>query len=372
MQFKEVVGQQELKKHLIQEVEKDKISHAQLFLGNAGHGGLPLALAFVQYLFCDNRNSIDSCGGCPSCRKVKELQHPDLHFSFPVVLKPYKKSDAALGHWRDQIKEDPYFSQTDWLKRIDEKERKPVIGTEESQEIIKKLSLKSYEGGFKVMIIWMAEEMNTVCSNKLLKIIEEPPPKTLFILLSEKQDQLLQTIISRTQILKIPRINSDDLTTYLRKDQTVSLSNIESIVARVEGDLLKAKELMGTHRELDENRELFIQLMRVCFKKDVIPMLDWAENIASISKERQKIFLLYSLHMFRQSILRNYTDHQLTKVSDEEEAFLTKFAKFVSGNNLTDFMETFNDAHYHIERNANTKLLFTDLCFKVMRFIHFA
>ncbi len=372
MQFKDIVGQHELKRHLIQEVEKEKISHAQLFLGNPGYGGLPLALAFIQYLFCENKNATDSCGLCPSCRKVTELQHPDLHFSFPVVLSSYKKSDFALVHWRDQIKESPYFSQNDWLRRIDEKERKPTIGTDESQEIIKKLTLKSYEGGYKVMLIWMAEEMNTVCSNKLLKIIEEPPPKTLFILLSENQDTLLQTIVSRTQILKIPRINSDDLTSYLRKDQTVSLSNIESIVARAEGDLLKAQELMGTHIELDENREMFIQLMRVCFKKDVIQMLDWSDDIAGITKERQKIFLNYSLHMFRQSILRNYTDHQLTKVSDEEEAFLAKFAKFVSGNNLSDFMKTFSDAHYHIERNANTKLLFTDLCFKVMRFIHVA
>jgi DNA polymerase-3 subunit delta' len=372
MQFKHVIGQHELKKHLIEEVKHEKVSHAQLFLGNAGYGGLPLALSFVQYLFCEHKGETDSCGTCPSCHKVQELQHPDLHFSFPVVLAINKKSDAFIKDWREQIKEQPYFSGNDWLRRIDVKERKPVIGTEESQEIIKKLSLKSYEGGFKVMIIWMAEEMNATCANKLLKILEEPPKNTLFILLCESQDKLLQTIISRTQILKIPRISSDDLTSYLKQTANVSASAIESVVGRVEGDLIAANELFGSSSEQDENRELFIQLMRVCYKKDVIPMLDWAEEIASTSKERQKIFVNYALHMFRQSMLRNYTEHQLTKVSTEEDQFLKNFARFITGKNVFDFMETFNDAHYHIERNANTKILFTNLCFKVMRYIHFA
>ncbi|MEY3199991.1 MAG: polymerase subunit delta, partial [Bacteroidota bacterium] len=323
MQFKDVIGQEGLKKQFIHEVENNKISHAQLFLGNAGYGGLPLAMAFVQYLFCENKNSKDSCGVCASCRRIATLQHPDVHFSFPVVLAAHKKSDGAIHHWREQIKEQPYFSQVEWLRRIDEKERKPMIGTEESQDIIKKLTLKSYEGGYKVMIIWMAEEMNTVCANKLLKILEEPPQKTL--LLCEKQDLLLPTIVSRTQIVKIPRINSEDLNSYLENNFAVNGSNLESIVAR--------------------SRELFIQLMRVCYKKDVLPMLDWAEDVAASSKDRQKIFLQYSLHMFRQSLLRNYTGGQLTRVSSEEEDFLGKFAKFITGKNIQDFMETFDDAY---------------------------
>lgn len=372
MQFKEIIGQYELKNHLIQEVEKEKISHAQLFLGKAGYGGLPLALAFVQYLFCDNKQQEDSCGVCPSCRKVSELQHPDLHFSFPVVQALHKKSDPFLPEWREQIKEQPYFTLNDWLRRIDVKERKPIISTEESQEIIRKLSLKSYEGGFKVMIIWMAEEMNPTCANKLLKILEEPPAKTLFILLCEKQEQILQTILSRTQIVKIPRIQSEDLSLYLRNRVEISASNAESIVARIEGDAIQALELIGTHQDQDENRELFIQLMRVCYKKDVIPMLDWAEEISATGKERQKVFVQYALHMFRQSMLRNYTENHLTRVSKEEDEFLQKFARFITGNNVFDFMETFNDAHYHIDRNANAKILFTNLCFKVMRYIHFA
>lgn len=372
MQFKQVIGQRELKSHLIQEIRSDKVSHAQLFLGKSGYGNLPMALAFVQYLFCEDKQENDSCGVCASCRKTQELQHPDLHFSFPVVQAINKKSDAFLPEWRAQIKEKPYFNLNDWLTRIDEKGRKPIIGTEESQEIIKKLNLKSYEGGYKVMIIWMAEEMNATCSNKLLKILEEPPAKTLFILVCESHDSLLQTIISRTQLVKVPRISLDDLSKHLKENQSLSKEASESMAARVDGDMIEALEMLGDGHEQDENRELFIKLMRVCYKKDVIPMMDWAEEISAITKEKQKIFIRYALHMFRQSMLRNYTDDQLTRVSDEENQFLKNFAKFITGNNVFDFMETFNDAHYHIERNANAKILFTNICFKVMRYIHVA
>jgi DNA polymerase-3 subunit delta' len=372
MQFKDIVGQAELKAHLVQEVNEDKISHAQMFLGRPGFGGLPLALAFIQYLFCEQKTAQDSCGVCSSCRKVMELQHPDIHFSFPVVLAIDKKSDAFIKDWRAQVKESPYFNLNQWTARIDDKGRKPIIGTEESQEIIRKLTLKSYEGGYKVMVIWMAEEMNSTCANKLLKILEEPPARTLFLLLSESQDQLLPTILSRTQLVKISRIALDDVAQYIQQKKQLDSSLSISIAAQAEGDLIETLDLLGAHEEKDTNRELFIQLMRVCYKKDVLPMLDWAEDLAAIGKEKQKTFLKYALHMFRQSLLKNYTENQLTRTSKEEDAFLQNFAKFITGNNIAGFMETFNDAHYHIDRNANPKILFTELCFKVMRFIHFA
>ena len=372
MQFKDVIGQDEQKHLLINSVSGNKISHAQLMLGNAGYGGLPLALAYIQYLFCERKTDQDSCGECPSCRKVTELQHPDLHFSFPVVQAIDKKSDAFLKEWREQIKENPYFNLFQWTSRIDEKGRKPIIGTEESQEIIKKLSLKSFEGGYKVMLIWMAEEMNETCSNKLLKILEEPPAKTLFILLAESQEYLLQTILSRTKLVKIPRIDLGELSSYLSSRYAISLSTATSIAAQTEGNVIEAEGLMQENESRDLNREIFIKLMRVCYKKDVIQMMDWAEEISPLGKEKQKIFLKYALHMFRQSLLKNYTNDQLTRVSKEEDDFLKNFSRFITGNNITDFMHSFNDAHYHIDRNANPKILFTELCFKVMRYIHFA
>jgi DNA polymerase-3 subunit delta' len=372
MQFKAVVGQQNIKQHLIDEVNHDKISHAQLFLGKQGYGGLNLALAFAQYIFCQNKTEKDSCGTCPSCLQAEKLQHPDLHFSFPTVLPISKTSDGLLNEWREINIEEEVFSLDDWTRKIDQKERKPIIGTDQSEEIIKKLSLKSFEGGYKIMIIWMAEEMNSTCSNKLLKIIEEPPEKTLFILISESSEKLLQTILSRTQIVLIPRINMEELRDHLVKNHSVNQSEAESISSRVDGDLLEAKEILKTSTEQDYNRELFIQLMRVCYKKSVLEMIGWAEETASLSKGRQLIFLKYALHMFRQSILKNYTQDILTRTSSDEDNFLDKFAKFITGNNIEDFMKTFNDAHYQIERNANSKILFTNLCFNVMRYIHIA
>lgn len=370
MQFKDVIGQEELKRHLIDEVKRDRISHAQLFLGNNGHGGLPLALAFSQYILCANRTETDSCGVCSSCLKVNDLQHPDVHFSFPVVLSIDKTSDKFLPIWRTQIAKNPYFSLNQWNKEIDEKGRQPVIGTDESELIIRKLNLKSFEGGYKVMIIWMTEEMNTTCANKLLKILEEPTPRTVFLLIAESQEKLLQTIISRTQLVKIPRLSLDDIRSHLISKQ-IDSSTATSIAAQAEGNLLEALELAEESAK-SKNREMFIQLMRVCYKKDVIPMMDWAQSVSELGKDQQKTFLKYALHMFRQSLLRNYTDTQLTKTSKEEDQFLQNFARFITGNNIQGFMENFNDAYYHIERNANAKILFTELCFKVMRYIHFA
>lgn len=373
MQFSEVIGHGELKKQLVDEIKYQKVAHAQLFIGKPGYGVLPLALAFVQYLFCDNRSENDSCGSCSACVKTTRLQHPDLHFSFPTVGAVSKTSNGFLDKWREQINEQPYFSLNDWMRKMDPvSQRKPIIATEEGDEIIRKLSLRSFEGGSKVMIIWMAEEMNHYCSNKLLKIIEEPPGDTVFILISEAQEKLLPTIVSRTQIVNVPRINIDDLSHELMTVKTISSSDADSIAARVDGDLIQALEILGSHEESDENRDLFMQLMRVCYKKNVVDMLDWSDAIAGKNRARQKIFLEYALHMFRQSMLRNYTEDRLTRVSEEEEAFLNNFSRFITGNNVFDFMETFNNAHYHIDRNANGRILFTNLCFQVMRYIHAA
>jgi DNA polymerase-3 subunit delta' len=288
-----------------------------------------MAIAYAQYIVCNNKGS-ENDGENAACNlKFGHLSHPDLHFVYPTVttedVKSKPKSLDFIQEWRQFLLETPYGGLFDWYKMLGVQNKQGEIRVDDAQEIVKSLSLKAHEGGYKVMIIWMAEEMNATCANKLLKILEEPPKNTLFILLCESQDKMLQTIISRTQILKIPRISSDDLTKHLKQTASVSGSAIESIVGRVEGDVIAAHELLGSSTEQDENRELFIQLMRVCYKKDVIPMLDWAEEIASTSKERQKIFVNYALHMFRQSMLRNYTDHQLTKVSTEEDQFLKNF-----------------------------------------------
>ncbi len=370
MQFKDVIGQSELKKDFIREIKQGKIAHAQLFMGPLGNGGLPLALAFTQYLFCKNPSDTDSCGVCPSCIKVQELQHPDVHFVYPVVQAISKVSSAFAADWRAQLKEEPYFDAYSWTKRIDPKERKPIISTEESIEIIHKLNLKSYEGGYKVMLIWLPEEMNSTCSNKLLKILEEPPKDTLFILVSEDPSKLLITIQSRTQFIRIPKIESEQLTTELVSRFGLEKTQAESITAFSEGNYIQSREFLKESDDKGIYREHFIQLMRTSYKKDVLGMMNWADEIASVSKERQKLFIQYALHMFRQSLLSNYMGDVLLRISSEEEQFLKNFAPFISGNNIREFIETFDDAYYHIDRNANARILFTQMCFQTMRFIH--
>ena len=374
MRFKEVIGQQKLKSDLIRAVLADKISHAQLFGGQAGFGTLPLALAYIQFLFCEQKQTDDSCGECSSCQKVEKLQHPDLHFAFPIVPNENSNkpsiSDDFISDWREQIRENPYFNLVDWIKKIDVKERKAVIKVDESKEILRKLSLKSFEGSYKIMLIWNPEEMNPACSNKLLKILEEPPAQTLFLLGSDKPDNLLLTIQSRTQKIRIPKIELALLSKYLQEKNQLTSVQADSIASFAEGNLLLAKEFMEASVNQSIYVDLFMVLMRVCYKKDVIAMMDWAEKISVEGKETQKLFLIYALHMFRQSNISNYIGESMMRVSQEEEEFLVKFAPFISGNNIREFISTFDNAYYHLERNANSKILFTQLCFQVMRFIH--
>ncbi len=370
MQFKDVIGHDTLKKQFIQEVNDDHISHAQLFLGKTGYGSLSLALAFVQYIFCENKESHDSCGTCASCRKISALQHPDVHFSFPTVQAISKLSDEQFPEWKKLVEEEPNFSLNDWISYSDPKGRKPILSVHQSQEIIKKLSLKSFEGNYKVSIIWMAEEMNQGCANKLLKIIEEPPAKTLFILIAENQEVILPTILSRTQLVKVKPISDQEMEKYLVNKGIQDDELKKSIVARSEGNARLAKELASGEKANNQNRTDFIQLMRICYKKEVLPMLDWAEKMGNYGREDQKNFLLYALYMIRQSLMKNYTEEQLMRASAEEVTFLQRFSRFITNNNVQDFTQLFNDAHYYVERNAHAKLLFTNITFEVMRYIH--
>lgn len=370
MQFKDVIGHETLKKQLIKEISEDRISHAQLFLGKTGYGGLPLLLAFLQYLFCTNRTDQDSCGECASCKKVRQLQHPDIHFSFPTVQAISKTADPMFKEWKELVLKNPYFNLNQWISHSDSKGRRPIISKHQSEEIVKKLSLKSFEGGYKVSVIWMADEMNPVCANKLLKIIEEPPAKTLFILLVEKQESIMPTILSRTQLLKIKQLPDVAIQTYLSSIGIKDEELVKSIVARSEGDLLKTIELSSSQGENNQNRTDFIQLMRVCYKKEVLPMMDWAEKMAGYGREEQKNFILYALYMVRQSMMKNFTSDQLVRASKEEIDFLNKFSRFITGNNVLEFTSLFNDSHYHIERNAHAKMLFTNITFEIMRYIH--
>ena len=372
MLFKDVLGHSELKQKFISDVRDNQVSHAHLFLGNIGYGGLPLTLAFVQYLMCEDKKEDDSCGVCGACKKVQKLEHPDVHFSFPTVQTISKTSDPLFSLWKTLVLENPYLSLNEWINESDDKGRKPIISVHQSEEIIKKLTLKSFDGGYKVSVIWLAEEMNAACANKLLKIIEEPPKNTVFILIVESEEHMLPTILSRTQITKIKQLKSEELSQFLKSKKNVSQDLIRSIASRTEGDLSLAMELLNAGDDVNSNYTRFVELMRVCYKKEVLPMMHWAEKMATLGREEQKHFLKYALYMVRQSLMKNYTDEHLMSASNDEAEFLAKFAQFITGNNVLEFNQLFNDAHYNIERNAHSKLLFTNITFEVMRYIHFA
>ncbi|MBM3425159.1 MAG: DNA polymerase III subunit delta [Bacteroidetes bacterium] len=370
MFFKDIVGQKTIIADLIKESASGKTAHAKTFVGSPGFGTLPVALAYSRYLLCEQPGPTDACGICSSCVQMNDLQHPDLHCVFPVVQSISKTSDGLINEWRDLVKQSPYFSSFDWLKVMDEKERNPIIGVEESKEIIKKINLKSFQGGFKVVIIFGSEQMNAECSNKLLKVLEEPPLKTLFLLLAEQQLEVLPTVQSRTQITIFPRLQPIEIAGYLMEKYSIDRQTADGLASFSDGDLSTATNLLKNGEMMDGYRESFIQLMRSCFKKNVNEMMSWAEEMSTFSKERQKLFLSYALHMLRQCNVLNYLGVEHVTLTPKEFAFSEKFSPYITGNNIRQFIETMDTAYFGLERNASAKMLFTELSFQVMRHIH--
>ena len=366
MKFEAVTGQNEIKKHLIQTVKEGRISHAQLFLGQEGSGTLPLAIAYAQYILCTDKKEEDACGACPSCLKMQGLNHPDLHFSYPIHLsKDVRSSDEAAGEWREMLQEDPYFNRHKWYQKLGAENKQGVIGTEESQKIVKKISFKSFEGGYKILIMWLPELMNTSASNKLLKIIEEPPEKTLFVLVAESQENIIPTIISRTQIVKIPDLKEAEIATFLQEKYGVEKESSQVVAHLSERNISRAISLLNQQESASFNFDNFVEWMRLCYQRNIAKTIDWVDVIAASGRETQKNFLLFSLHMFRQSIVGHYAPHELVVLTKEQDGFLKKFAPFINHKNIIGLTEVVNEGHYHLERNANPKILFLDLSLKI-------
>ena len=367
MQFKNIIAHEAEKKHLIHTVQENRISHAQMFLGPSGSGTVPMAIAYAQYILCQNKQENDSCGACASCAKIQKHNHPDLHFSFPIHLSKEKHvyiSDNVLGVWREILDENPYFGIEDWNLKLGNENKQGVIGKEESQKIVSKLSLKSFEGGYKILIMWLPELMNGQASNKLLKFIEEPPHKTVFLLVAEDQEQIIATIRSRTQIVKLPRLKEKAIATYLETEKEISADDSVIIAHLAEGDVGKAIHLITEQTEANFNFENFVNWMRLCYQRNIAKSIDWVDLIAASGRENQKSFLKFCLNMFRQCIIGHYTGSELVVLTDEQNAFLSKFSPFINSKNIVGLTEAFNEAYYHIERNANAKILFLDLSIK--------
>lgn len=380
MKFSDIVGQNHLKNHLINSVQKGRIPHAQLFIGPEGSGTLPMALAYAQYIICNNKGS-ENEGGSAACNlKFDHLQHPDLHFVYPVAttdsIKSNPVSDDFMSSWIGFLKETPYGSVNDWYEAIGIQKKQGNISVHEAANILKKLILKPFEGGYKVMIIWMAEKMNTEAANKLLKLLEEPTDKTVFILIAEDEKAILQTILSRCQILHFNALNEQEIVQGLIEKENCDEVDAYSIAKQAQGNYNKALKLRYNITNEYPFDEWFVTWVRAAFRANknarvVSDLIKWSDEIAAIGREKQKLFLNHCMELFRQALLLNYSTSELVYMEPKVENFkLKNFAPFVNEHNILEIYQEIEDATYHIERNGNAKMIFTDLSIKLTRLIH--
>ena len=373
MQFQKIIGQENIKRRLITQVRENRVSHALMFLGQEGYGGLPLAIAFAQYINCENKSATDACGSCASCMKFEKLIHPDLHFVYPVnTTKSITKdpvSDDFISEWRELNKSTLYFKLTTWYDFIGIENKQGNISKNESASILKKLGLKTFEAEYKTMIIWMPEKMNQACANKLLKILEEPPEKSLFILVAENSGQILPTILSRTQIIKIPRIENASLAAKLTADFSLTDDKATRIAQAAEGNYLNALDMLESNEELTQYLEYFTSLMRLSYKNNLAGLLSWAEELSVLNREKQKSFLSYASKLTRENLVMNIDEPTLVHMNADEYHFSEKFHPFINGTNILAVYNILNKAQEHIEQNANAKIVFTDSALKLMKYI---
>lgn len=377
MQFRDIIGQEEIKQQLRQAVRDGRIPHAQLFTGISGVGKLPLALAYAQYIACPNRTDEDSCGTCPTCLQYQKLQHPDLHFAFPIV-----KGDAGdvcddfMDKFRSMILSQPYFDIDDWYRYLGVETKQGMIYEKESGEILRKLSLKSFGDGYKVMIIWLPEKMHVACANKLLKLLEEPPMKTVFLLISEQPELLLTTIVSRTQEVRVPRLTEAEIAEVLLRDHSdVSPSLAADIAHMSSGSYLTALKVVDENEGNSQNFNDFVALMRNAWlvgqKKDYSALLQlrkWSLDMAdsNLGREKQKAFLQYAQRQLRENYIYNFHCADMNYQTEAERIFSSKFAPFIHENNVERMMDELSKAEQQIAQNGNAKIIFFDLCLQMI------
>ncbi len=369
MQFSEIVGQKEVKEHLIRTVAENRVSHAQLFLGPEGSGNFALALAYAQYISCSERSESDSCGACASCRKYAKLIHPDLHFSYPFFRGGEKEDGMPdLEEWRDLVLSNPYFSLDEWRERLDAHNKQPNINKAECMNILHRLSLKPFESDYKVMIIWLPEFLKNE-GNRLLKTLEEPAEKTLIILVAQSQDQLLNTIISRTQLVKIPALSQTDIREHLLKTKDISETKAAQTAYLSEGNLTAALNFLK--EDDNDNFRLFSGWMRMTFADRGSAIFEFVEEASKIGRESQKNLLKYGISLIRECIMILSDARELVHFPSSEMDFVTNFSKHLDLARAEALINEMDKAHYHIERNANPKILFLDVSLQFVKILKF-
>ena len=371
MQFKDVIGQSAIKQRLINSVRENHVSHAQLFLGPTGSGKLPLALAYAQYILCPNRTETDSCGICPTCQKMQKLAHPDLHFVVPTAttkkVKSNPESDLFMEEWRDYvIQNQGYVDTSSWYTFLDVENKQGYMSVRDAASLLRKLSMKSYEGEYKIAIIWMAEKMRADTANKLLKLLEEPPEKTVFLLIAEDAEELLATIRSRTVLVKIPTIDPTDIESALQIRLGCTAQQAHNAAMISEGNWLNACHSVQESEDRKYFFTTFQQWMRLCFRAAYSEIIDFSANIKSIGREKQKELLDYGLRIIRNALLFNNNLAGIVMLPDDEKKFNANFAPFVNAANLAQIADLFEEAIRQIERNGNAQIIFTDVSFKMV------
>lgn len=360
-------------------VDSGRISHAQLFTGCSGAGTLPLAVAYAQYIHCHNRKDGDSCGVCPSCRQIEQLAHPDLHFVFPVNKQGKKSGEVVLSSarefvdlWRDMFaKTGGYFSSRQWFDALNlGKTLKGVITAKESEEIIRRLGFKSFESEYKTMLIWLPETMNEEAANRILKILEEPWDKTIFILISERPDLLLKTIISRTQEVAVPRLTTEELLPIALQSQS-DVAKAQNIARLACGDLLELKRLLGQSEDevATENFEAFCSVMRLSYNDKHLELMNWADDVAGLSRERQRGMLTDFSRLLREAYILHAGAESVSYLWGEEAAFCKKFAPFIGSQNIEPILAQIESAMRQINQNGNPRIVFTHFALAVSKFI---
>jgi len=372
MKFAEVIGHLDVKKRLIHSAKENRVSHALLFLGPEGTGGLPMAVAFAQYLVCENPGVDDSCGTCSACIKMAKYVHPDVSFSFPVATKDKIKEPKSVDfieQFRKAILAEPYLNYMSWMDAADIENKQGIISVHESADIMHRLNLKAVEAPYKIVIIWLPEKMNHPAANKLLKILEEPPEKTLFFLVSENYEELLSTVVSRTQLVKVNRISETDMLAELTTNHGVDKATARHLHHKSNGSFSEALQLLDRADERTIFQQDFILWMRACYQLNVKAINEFALKLNERSRDGQKEFLIDCLDNIRECLLINYANRSLVRIDGEELTTLARLAPLIHINNADEFVEEFNKATFHIDRNANFKILFSDLSFTVNRLL---
>lgn len=369
MNFKDIIGQEEAKRRLLQMVEENRLPHAIILCGPAGCGKFALALAFASHLLRGNKEDSENAN---IESMLNKFQHPDLHFTYPTIKLPsmtsgYKPtSDDFSKEWQQLLSKGPYFSLSQWLEQIGDADKQAIITAGESDSLIHKLNIKSSQGGYKVSIIWLPERMNIECANKMLKLIEEPPTQTLFIMVSEDPDKLLATIRSRTQRIDIKRIDNPTITQALITERGLEPDTAQRIARIANGNWLKALEALDNDNDNALFLEMFKSLMRLAYQRKIKDLSKWSETISSWGRERQKQFLEYFLRLIRENFIYNFQKAELCYMTQEEEAFSRNFARFVNEKNILSIYDMTNLAIRDISQNANSKIVFFDFSLRMI------